>query len=38
MKDKKFTPEEITESLKSRKTIAFLVENAVAVAPAASEE
>ena len=30
--------EEITESLKSRKTIAFLVENAVAVAPAASEE
>ena len=30
--------EEISESLKSRKTIAFLVENAVAVAPAASEE
>ena len=30
--------EEVIESLKTRKTIAFLVENAVAVAPAASEE
>ncbi len=30
--------EEVTANLKTRKTIAFLVENAVAVAPAASEE
>ena len=30
--------EEVRESLKTRKTIAFLVENAVAVAPAAAEE